>query len=346
MSNDEKIFVYIEKRNNEICGYTYDYTLGDPSSYCKAVFKGWYDGDDELWVLMGDHFMENSGSHILMILRLWQEKGDGPNRLRGTVETKANANSLFNMGGGRGSIKLVKTSSTLPRDMPECFPKIKKPGPNTVKKEAIIKPLPKNIKPGVVKQTPTKPPAISSKPPVALATPKAKKPPVTAPAPKPSAVKSKPQVKTEPLAKPKLDTAQKKAVPISKAPPKTATEVAAVNEMKARKKTQFSHLVIHDKTITLKMYDNGTVDNDTVSVFYNGRLVAGKKRLSETPIVIQLNIDEDRTDHEIVMFAENLGTISPNTALIVVTTSDQRYELHSSASLTENAVLTFEYKPN
>jgi hypothetical protein len=45
------------------------------------------------------------------------------------------------------------------------------------------------------------------------------------------------------------------------------------------------------------------------------------------------------------MFAENLGSIPPNTALIVVTAGTKRYELHSSASLEENAVMLFEYKP-
>ncbi|MBK6635388.1 MAG: hypothetical protein IPG38_14745 [Chitinophagaceae bacterium] len=48
--------------------------------------------------------------------------------------------------------------------------------------------------------------------------------------------------------------------------------------------------------------------------------------------------------HEIVLFAHNLGSIPPNTALIVVNAGDQRFELYSSASLTENAVLVFEYK--
>ena len=46
------------------------------------------------------------------------------------------------------------------------------------------------------------------------------------------------------------------------------------------------------------------------------------------------------------MVAENLGSIPPNTALIVVYAGNKRYELFSSASLEENAVLVFEYKPN
>jgi hypothetical protein len=69
-----------------------------------------------------------------------------------------------------------------------------------------------------------------------------------------------------------------------------------------------------------------------------------KQRLSETPIELNIDLDEGKTLHEFTMFAENLGSIPPNTALIVVTAGNKRYELRSKASLEENAVLLFEYK--
>ncbi|HNA00676.1 MAG TPA: hypothetical protein PLN49_07430, partial [Ferruginibacter sp.] len=59
-----------------------------------------------------------------------------------------------------------------------------------------------------------------------------------------------------------------------------------------------------------------------------------------------IDLDEKQERHEITMVAENLGSIPPNTALIVVYAGNKRYELFSSASLEENAVLVFEYKPN
>jgi hypothetical protein len=86
------------------------------------------------------------------------------------------------------------------------------------------------------------------------------------------------------------------------------------------------------------------VDGDTVSIFYNGRLLVNKQRLSEKPIVLNIELDEKAALHEITLFAENLGSIPPNTALVVVTAGDKRYELHASSSLEENAVLIFEYK--
>ena len=115
--------------------------------------------------------------------------------------------------------------------------------------------------------------------------------------------------------------------------------------MAARKQSQQSRISIDVNEIKLKVYDNGTVDNDTVSIFYNGRLLLSHQRLSEKAIELNIQLDEGITQHEITLFAESLGSIPPNTALVVVTAGNKRYELRSKASMEENAVLVFDYKP-
>lgn len=117
------------------------------------------------------------------------------------------------------------------------------------------------------------------------------------------------------------------------------------NPLTNRKNKEQSHLEVNVKTITLNVYDNAVIDGDTVSIFYNGKLLLSHQRLSEKPIVINLELDEKQVRHEITLFAENLGGIPPNTALVVVYAGNKRYELFSSASLEENAVLVFDYKP-
>jgi len=123
------------------------------------------------------------------------------------------------------------------------------------------------------------------------------------------------------------------------------TPATIIQQFPKRKNTEQSHIEVNVKNITLNVYDNAVVDGDTVSIFYNGRLLLSHQRLSEKPIVINLQLDEGQTRHEIILFAENLGSIPPNTALIVVYAGDKRYELFSSASLEENAVLVFDYIP-
>jgi len=129
-------------------------------------------------------------------------------------------------------------------------------------------------------------------------------------------------------------------VPVKKdsiAVPKTVTQ---------RKNVEQSHIEVNVKTINLKVYDNAIVDGDTVSILYNGKMLLTHQLLSEKGIELTIELDENRTRNEIILFAENLGSIPPNTALVVVTAGKKRYELFASASLEENAVLVFDYKPD
>ena len=66
--------------------------------------------------------------------------------------------------------------------------------------------------------------------------------------------------------------------------------------------------------------------------------------VSEKPIILDLELDENIVKNEIILFAENLGSISPNTALIVVNSGDKRYQLFSNTDQGKNAVLVIEYR--
>jgi len=325
----EFIQVNITQKGGELCGYTYDYVLGNRRDYCIAYFKGGYDERNEAWVITGVSFIENSGSHNLMRVRLWNEEGDSRNMLHAIVAVKS---GLSYLSRGRGDLielkKVGRTPAKLP-DLPPCFPEPPKPAEATVKK---IESKPSPEKPAVSKPVPAKPVPAVPKPAPVKAVPK--------PLPKQAPVKP---VETKKVSgDTMLLKGKKKPVP---APPTTQSDKQVVQKMSSRKKTEFSHLVVDVKSIKISVYDNGIIDGDTVSIFYNGKLLEGKKRISEKALVINLELDENVARHEITLFAENLGSIPPNTALIIVTAGDKRYELHSSASLEENAVLVVEYKP-
>jgi hypothetical protein len=55
---------------------------------------------------------------------------------------------------------------------------------------------------------------------------------------------------------------------------------------------------------------------------------------------MELELD-DKDENEIKLFAENLGEIPPNTALMIISSGERRIELNLSASLTNNAVVVF-----
>jgi hypothetical protein len=71
--------------------------------------------------------------------------------------------------------------------------------------------------------------------------------------------------------------------------------------------------------------------------------VLSKKRLSTAPITIDLKMDESNPDHELIMVADNLGRIPPNTSLMVVTAGDKRYEVRITSTEQKNAMVKFKY---
>ncbi|MGB4844096.1 MAG: hypothetical protein WBP16_06510 [Ferruginibacter sp.] len=102
---------------------------------------------------------------------------------------------------------------------------------------------------------------------------------------------------------------------------------------------------IDNKTFNVNLYDNGEIDGDSISLFFNGNLILSHKKLSDKPISLTLNVDDTREVNELIMYAENLGTIPPNTALMVVNDGDNRYEVRISSDLQKSGVIRFVHKP-
>jgi hypothetical protein len=96
--------------------------------------------------------------------------------------------------------------------------------------------------------------------------------------------------------------------------------------------------------IRLDLYDNGEIDGDTVTIYHNNRLMVSRAGLSQKPISFRLVIDAAHPHHELVMVANNLGSIPPNTSLMIVTTPTQRYEVFISSNEQKNAKLIFDLK--
>ena len=95
-------------------------------------------------------------------------------------------------------------------------------------------------------------------------------------------------------------------------------------------------------TITVNLYDNGTIDNDTVSVYLNNKLVVSRKRLTTTPITFTFEINPQQSNVEVVMVAENLGEIPPNTSLMVIKAGEKQYEVRITSTEQKNALVRFQ----
>lgn len=205
----------------------------------------------------------------------------------------------------------------------------------------------------VVKPKITTPPIVIKKqpaaPPVAKITPKkiTTTPPIVKGQPKKTTVP--PIVKTSPDIK--INTEPKEVV-ISElppvAPPTVKTEPLQNKVLDDAYKKRNSELIktieIDNNSFTVDLYDNGEIDGDSISLFFNGKLLLSHKRLSDKALRLKLDVDPDQGVNELVMYAENLGTIPPNTALMVVNDGDNRYEVRISSDLQKSGTIRFVHK--
>jgi len=178
------------------------------------------------------------------------------------------------------------------------------------------------------KQPPTKRVIPSTKPPVQKTKPPAitRKPPLLK---KDTSELSIQQPITKP---PVVEDTMPKPVPVPPALTKRETDLV-------------KRIVTNSPDIKIDLYDNGEIDGDTITVYHNNKVVAYKQLLSEKPITIHVTATAKNNLHGFVMYADNLGKIPPNTALMVITTGGQRYELSVSSSLQKNAKVEVQYKP-
>ncbi len=122
--------------------------------------------------------------------------------------------------------------------------------------------------------------------------------------------------------------------------------VAAAANVAERKMTTGQSVFFESDSLVLTLYDNGDVDGDTVSVLMNGQVIFARQGLSTRANSKTVYIDKSMTDTlSMIMYAENLGSIPPNTGLLIIMDGEKRYEVRFSADLKTNASILLRRKP-
>lgn len=188
---------------------------------------------------------------------------------------------------------------------------------------------PKTVTPPIVKNNST------------ATKPSASKPPVTKPPAKQNTIQNTIAVK------PKADSINKITEPETKSDlPKdiyAKPKISVPDILKQRQNDLVRTINTSSENVNIKIYDNGEIDDDTISVYLDNQLILSKKRLSASAITINLRMDESNDEHELVMVADNLGRIPPNTSLMIVTAGDKRYEVRITSTEQKNAVVRFKF---
>ncbi len=87
------------------------------------------------------------------------------------------------------------------------------------------------------------------------------------------------------------------------------------------------------------------MDGDTISVLLNNLTLVAHQRLALKPVRVEVLVDAAHPVQEVTMVGENLGSIPPNTALLVITSGKKRYRLYLRSTEQKSAQVRFLLDP-
>ncbi|HSU27224.1 MAG TPA: hypothetical protein VLJ68_02505 [Chitinophagaceae bacterium] len=123
------------------------------------------------------------------------------------------------------------------------------------------------------------------------------------------------------------------------------TNYVVEKEYKQRENEVIDEIEVGSDSLSVDFYDNGEVDGDSISIFMNNQLLSFNRKLSTRAIHFDIALDPQKQVNEITMFADNLGAIPPNTALMIINDGKNQYEVRISSSLEKNATIRIKRKP-
>jgi len=202
-----------------------------------------------------------------------------------------------------------------------------KPEPVTINKPAAVAvttPVAKPVEQVVVKIIP---PQIKTTPAVAVVT-----------APKPTA---QPIIKATPI---KVDEPiVLKPIPVNTP---VIVDPTAATDLSKRKIENIQALYFKSDSLLLTLYDNGEVDGDTVSVVMNGTVIMPRVGLTTNAVRKTIYTHEVGDSIQLIMYAETLGSLPPNTGLLIVYDGADRYEIRFSGDMQKSSAIVFRRKKN
>jgi hypothetical protein len=359
-----------QQSNNGIKGVTYSYKT--TVFYGKAEVSGIYNAGTKSLIIKEGKLVDlkigDKSEPCLMTCYLDYSKIGKLEVLEGTF-ISIHIKDKGDCGSGKVYLERVTTSDFKKEDF-----LLKKKNDDTVKakQDAAAKPtapadqkangrivLPPVTKPGnkdnlTSKVNPQKP-----------ATPQQQKPAIVLPNTKPPVIKrpaDKPVVKNKPVAKEDKPVITSK--PVERIPEEgvstkkkdagetqetenTSKKIQIPKVLLERENKLVKTITTSEENIEINLYDNGTIDNDTISVYHNNQLVISNGRLTLSPLTIRIKCTKAENRHELVIVAENLGDIPPNTALMVIKAggNKERYEIFLASTEQRNAKVIINYVP-
>lgn len=157
----------------------------------------------------------------------------------------------------------------------------------------------------------------------------------------PAIVRNEPPTKPETKPAPKKDMVLIPPMPEKKEPPVAVIEPSIEEKFQFRKKELAIEIPLRGDSVELRFYDNAEIDGDSISLFLNNKLLFSHIRLLGSAYTLKLAVADLQAVNELIMVAENLGSIPPNTSYMVALVAGKRYEARLESTEGSSAMIRF-----
>ncbi len=300
--NRQKVELKIIQKGDSLTGTSYYYQSA--GSYRRYSIKGYFDGPNNVAVWWDDVLLEEKNSRINLGTpgkTALISQADFNCPGSGIMKLDGNSNARANEDAAKGEVHLDKSSRTIFNDEWDFIIDNYTAGAND-------------------------PDIIDS---------------VASIAGTPNAATPEPPVAALPDPVIRGAVPQAVVIPVEKKEPVPVKPLTIEQKFTLRQKIPVLEIPLSGDSIEVSFYDNAEIDGDSISLFLNERLIFKHVFLTDKAFTVKLAVNDLQITNELVMVAENLGSIPPNTSFMVAYVGGQRYEARLVSTEGSSAMIRF-----
>jgi len=115
-------------------------------------------------------------------------------------------------------------------------------------------------------------------------------------------------------------------------------------KLASRPKNILQTIILDTDSVTIELYDDGLIDGDSVSVFINNSILLNKVGLTDKALKQTIRVPVSAEGILLTMFAENEGSIPPNTGLLIIRSGEAKHEIRFSSDTKKSAAIELRRK--
>lgn len=142
------------------------------------------------------------------------------------------------------------------------------------------------------------------------------------------------------------DTLKVDSIPVIKSDDVVFTDGNIPVKIKDRTVNLQGTVTVTKPEFEIEIWDKSVVDGDSISLNLNGNWILEDYQVVKLKLKMKVSINPDSPNNYLILYAHNLGDISPNTAAVSVLIDGKEYKLTLTSDLSSSGALNFIYDPD